>query len=111
MYFGLVEPMARFSQSQFVSRGKNDGAWICTVTKIKLARQQQYLGATLSYSKFERQTMMARPKAGEKTSQQLTRWLRATKGFNTSQKFRLWCQCVFACVRYGLISLDSLFRR
>jgi hypothetical protein len=65
----------------------------------------QYLGATISYYNFERQTMLARLKAGDKTSQQLTRWLHTSKGFNTFQKIKVWRQCTFACIRYSLIPI------
>ena len=107
----LVGPLSNKAQSLFVKRGKQGGAWLkipCangTFTHIRLVAQFQYLGATISYFNFERQTMLTRLKAGDKTSQQLTRWLHTTKGFNQPQKLRVWRQCVYACFRYSLIPI------
>lgn len=107
----LVGPMANKAHQQFVKRGKHGGAWLKIprqdgkFTYIKLVKHIQYLGATISYFNFERQTMQARLKAGDKTSQQLTRWIHTTKGFQIPQKVKVWRQCVYACFRYSLIPI------
>ena len=107
----LVGPLSTYAQRLFVKRGKQGGAWLRiprrngSTTLIKLVKHIQYLGATISYYNFERQTMLARLKAGDKTSQQLTRWLHTSKGFNTFQKIKVWRQCTFACIRYSLIPI------
>ena len=107
----LVGPMSAVAQRQFVKRGRHGGALLRiprrnqTFTNIKLVKHTQYLGATISYYNFERQTMMSRIKAGDKTSQQLTRWLHSQKGFNIPQKVKVWRQCTFACMRYSLIPI------
>lgn len=111
----LVGPMTHKAHKQFVKRGKNGGAWLRiprhdgTFTHIKLVKHIQYLGATtISYFNFEQQTMKARLKAGDKSSQQLNRWLHTTKGpkgFNVSQKVKVWRQCVYACFKYSLIPI------
>ena len=49
--------------------------------------------------------LLARIKASEKTGQQLHRWLHSTRGFRGFQKYRLWKQCVFATLRYSLLSV------
>jgi hypothetical protein len=98
----LVGPLSTCAQRLFVKRGKRGGAWLKiprrngTITHIRLVKHIQYLGATLSYYNFERQTMLARIKAGDKTSQQLTRWLHSQKGFNISQKMGL--ETVYICL-------------
>ena len=33
------------------------------------------------------------------------RWLFTTKSMTAHQKQKLWHQCVFACVRYGLVAV------
>ena len=107
----LVGPLSNKAHSIFVRRGKQGGAWLKiprkngTFTYIRLAQHIQYLGATVSYYNFERQTMLSRLKAGEKTSHQLTRWLHTTKGFNSRQKVKVWRQCIYACFRYSLIPI------
>ena len=107
----LVGPMSPCAQRLFVKRGRRGGAWLRiprrngSFTFIKLVKHIQYLGATVSYYNFERQTMLSRIKAGDKTSLQLTRWLHSQKGFNITQKVKVWRQCTFACIRYSLIPI------
>ena len=97
----LVGPMSPCAQRLFVKRGRRGGAWLRiprrngSFTFIKLVKHIQYLGATVSYYNFERQTMLSRIKAGDKTSLQLTRWLHSQKGFNITQKVKVWRQCTF----------------
>ena len=62
-------------------------------------------GATVSFYNFERQTMLARIKAGDKTGQQLARWIFTQKGFNSNRKQLLWRQSVFTSMRYSLIPI------
>ena len=72
-------------------------------TLIKLVKQFQYLGTTISYHSHEQLTMQARIKASEKTNMQLHRWLHVQHGLTFYQKYKLWRQCTFACLRYGLV--------
>ena len=68
----LVGAKASKLQRRFVHRRKNGGAWLMiprqdgTLTYVRLVAQQQFLGATVSFYNFERQTMLARIKAGTK---------------------------------------------
>ena len=107
----LVGQKAKHLQRRFIQRRKTGGAWLMIprrngqCTYIKLVAQQQFLGATVSFSNFERQTMLARIKAGEKTVQQISRWIFTQKGFNVSRKQLLWRQCVFTSMRYSLIPI------
>ena len=104
----LKGPAAAKLQKQYVVRNKQ-----CTFLKIprangtfthiQLVSHVQYLGVTVSYRGFERQTALARIKASEKVSQQLHRWLHAQRSLHSHQKCKLWQQCVYACMRYGLI--------
>ena len=106
----LKGPLAAKLQKQYVVRNKSgtflkiprsDG----TQTLIQLVSHVQYLGVTISYRGFERQTALARIKASEKVGQQLHRWLHAQNSLNTNQKCKLWQQCAYACMRYGLIPI------
>lgn len=88
----LVGHKAKLLQRRFIQRKKNGGAWLKIPRRdgqhacIKLVAQQQFLGATVSFSNFERQTMLARIKAGEKTAHQISRWIFTQKGFSASKK-------------------------
>ena len=84
---------------------------------IRLVRTFKYLGVQLSYYNFARETMNFRLQSSQKLSQQLHRWLFASTLLTAPQKARIWMQCVFACLRYGLIEvgfdrpqLFSMFR-
>jgi len=107
----LVGTKAPKLQRRFIQRRKNGGAWLLvprqdgTHTLIRLVARQQFLGASISFSNFERQTMIARIKAGDKTGQQLSRWIFTKKGFSFHRKQLLWRQCVFASMRYSLIPI------
>ena len=107
----LVGTKAPKLQRRFIQRRKNGGAWLLiprqdgTNTMIRLVAQQQFLGANISFSNFERQTMLARIKAGDKTGQQLSCWIFTKKGFSFHRKQLLWRQCVFASMRYSLIPI------
>ena len=74
-----------------------------THTKIKLVKSFRYLGVMLSYFNFERDTMELRLKHSDKTSHQLHRWL-YTQRMNADQRARLWFQCTYTCLRYGIIA-------
>ena len=106
----LKGPLTAKLQKQYVVRNKN-GAFLKIPrtngkhTHIQLVSHVQYLGATISYKGFERQTALARIKASEKVGQQLHRWLHAQNSLNKSQKCKLWQQCAYACMRYGLIPI------
>ena len=95
-------------QKQYICRNK-DGTFLRIprsggqFTLIRLVKHFQYLGTTISYHSCEKLTMQARIKASEKTNMQLHRWLHVQLGLSFRQKFRLWKQCVFACMKYGLI--------
>lgn len=104
----LKGPLAAKLQKQYVVRNKS-GTFLKiprangTQTHIQLVSHVQYLGVTISYRGFERQTALTRIKASEKVGQQLHRWLHAQNSLNKNQKCKLWHQCAYACMRYGLI--------
>ena len=91
--------MIRTQQGSFLKIPRADG----TFTKIKLVRSFKYLGVMLSYHNFERETMQLRLKHSEQTSHQLHRWL-YTQRLSAKQRVKIWYQCTFACLRYGLIA-------
>ena len=74
-------------------------------TYIKLVKHFQYLGTTISYHAFARQTMLARIKASDRTGQQLQPWLQVKHKVDFNTKLHLWQQCIFACLRYGILSI------
>ena len=97
----LKQHTLRTSNGVFLKIPRKSGVF----TLIKLVTRFQYLGATVSYYNFERETALARIRASEKTGQQLHRWLYSTKSFSAQQKYRLWKQCVFATMRYSLLAV------
>ena len=104
----LGGPLSRKLQKQYVRRTP-DGTFLHIprvngkTTYIRLVKHFQYLGTTVSYHAHERLTMMARIQASHKTGMQLHRWLHVQHSLTPIQKYRLWKQCVFACLRYGLV--------
>eukprot|EP00435_Cladocopium_sp_Y103_P069123 s396_g32.t1 len=98
-------------QKQYIKRLPDGGAQLKiprgngTFSLIRLVKQQQYLGTTVSFYNFEKQTMICRLKAAEKTNLQLTRWLYAQRHLSPHQRTRLWFQCVYTCMQYGLFSI------
>jgi uncharacterized C2H2 Zn-finger protein len=74
-----------------------------THTKIRLVRSFKYLGVMLSYYNFEAETMALRLKHSEQTGHQLHRWL-YTQRMSFRQRVKLWYQCVYTCLRYGIIA-------
>ena len=95
---------------RFIKRTR-DGHFICIPSKhgqpycIRLVSQISYLGVILSYTNFELLTMRHRIKAGIKVSQQLQRWIFVKTGLTRKQKIKLWFQCIFPCLVYGLRSI------
>lgn len=106
----LKGPMAAKLQKQYIMRTKQ-GTFLKIprangqTTHVRLVTHFQYLGATISYRNFEKQTVMARIKASEKVGHQLHRWLHVQHSLSSTQKCKLWRQCVFACMRYGLLAV------
>ena len=95
-------------QRRFIVRTKNgtflkipraDG----THTRIRLVRSFKYLGVVFSYFNFEKETMALRLKHSAQTSHQLHRWL-YTQKMSASQRVKLWYQCTYSCLRYGIIA-------
>ena len=74
-----------------------------THTKIRLVRSFKYLGVMLSYYNFEAETMALRLKHSKQTGHQLHRWL-YTQRMSFRQRVKLWYQCVYTCLRYGIIA-------
>ena len=69
---------------------------------IKMVSHISYLGTILHYNNFERSTMNNRIKSATKVSHQLTRWIHTNNRLTFQQKTRLWYQCVYPCVIYGI---------
>ena len=90
----------RTAQGTFLKIPRKHG----NVTLIQLVSSCRYLGITLSYFNYEKATMNLRIKHSWQTSLQLHRWLFTTQGMTTRQKVKLWYQCVFACLTYGILS-------
>ena len=103
-------PLSRKLQKQYVRRTP-DGTFLIIPrsgkphTYVRLVKQFQYLGCTISYHSHERRTMQSRIKASDKTGLQLHRWLHVQRSMTLTQKYKIWKQCVFACLRYGLLPI------
>ena len=89
----------RTPQGVFLKIPRQDG----TFTHIKLVKSFRYLGIMLSYFNFERETMEMRIKHSAQTAQQLHRWIYSTKSIPIKSKVRIWYQCVFTCLQYGIL--------
>lgn len=91
-----------------------EGCFLCIPCRdervlIRLVNHFSYLGVIMSYTNFELLSVKHRIKAGIKVSHQLSRWIHKKIGLTSRQKLRLWYQCIFPCVTYGLrtIGLNS----
>ena len=90
----------RTTQGVFLKIPRSGGR----TTMIRLVRSFRYLGVSMSYYNFEKETMSMRLKTSTQITFQLHKWLHSTTSLNLRQKHRLWTQCVFASARYGLIA-------
>lgn len=92
--------VVRNQQGAFLKIPRRDGS----VTLVKLVKSFRYLGVCISYYNFEKDTMLMRIKHSEQVSQQLHRWLFSSQSMSIRQKMKLWLQCTFTCLRYGIIA-------
>jgi hypothetical protein len=92
--------VVRNKQGAFLKIPRRDG----TVTLVRLVKSFRYLGVCISYYNFEKDTMLLRIKHSEQVSQQLHRWLFSSQIMSIRQKMKLWMQCTFSCLKYGLIA-------
>lgn len=103
----MTGPCKTRIHKRYLKRTK-EGMFICIPSRhgssflIRLVTQVPYLGVVLSYSNFELLTMKHRLQAGVKVSHQLQRWIFKTAGLQLSHKVKLWFQCIFPCLIYGL---------
>ena len=72
-------------------------------TLVRLVKSFRYLGVVFSYYNFEKETMSLRLKHSDQSAHQLHRWL-YTQRMTTGQRVKLWYQCIFTCLRYGIIA-------
>eukprot|EP00438_Fugacium_kawagutii_P035027 Skav228314 [mRNA] locus=scaffold3685:30397:36963:- [translate_table: standard] len=76
----------------------------CT-TMIRIVSHQTYLGISLSYRNPASQSMNIRLAASKKASILLHKWLFCKHAFSRRGRLRLWRQCVFSCLTYGLFHI------
>lgn len=72
-------------------------------THIRIVAQHTYLGIRLSYRNHTHCTLQTRLAAGRKASLIIHRWLFCKHAFSTKGRLKLWHQCIFSCVTYGLL--------
>ena len=72
--------------------------------QIPLTFRTKYLGAIMSYTKFEDQTLAHRIKLSHIAFQRLRRWLCKKNGLSVSNRVKLWRTCVFPVLHYGLVA-------
>ena len=98
------------TEGAFLRIPRGDGS----ETLIRITSQQPYLGAVLSYSKFEVQTVDFRIKQATRVSHLLNRWLLGRTGLTTRHRLGVWYMCVFAYLTHGLhytgITVESLMK-
>ena len=104
--FKIKGPRINPITKQYIRRTK-DGVYLCIPCRqgpvhIRLVSHFSYLGVVMSYSNFMLLTARHRIKAGVKVTHQLSRWLHRKIGLSKYQKLRLWFQCTFPCIIYGL---------
>ena len=74
------------------------------VLNVPLTDCFTYLGARVSYSHFERQTLEWRLSKGEAAFQRLGKVLKGRHHLTAHQRLRLWQACVWTTTQYGLIA-------
>ena len=72
------------------------------VLNVPLTDCFTYLGARVSYSNFERQTLEWRLSKGEAAFQRLGKVLKGQHHLTAPQRLRLWQACVWTTTQYGL---------
>ena len=103
-----LQGVGRAKLSKRYLKRTKDGTFICIPSQqgqpylIKLVSSFSYLGVILSYTNFELLSVRHRIKAGLKVSHQLQRWIFNKVGLSLRQKVKLWFQCIFPCLTYGL---------
>ena len=91
--------IVRTQHGAFLKIPRADGSH----TRIRLVKSFKYLGIVFSYYNFESETMALRLKHSAQTSHQLHRWL-YTQKMSVSQRVKLWYQCTYSCLRYGILA-------
>ena len=104
--YKILGRKANTLNKQYIKRTK-DGTFLCIPCQhgpvhVRLVKQFTYLGVVMSYSNFALLTARHRIKAGTAVTHQLSRWLHKQMGLTPTQKLRLWYQCTFPSLIYGL---------
>lgn len=82
----------------FINIPKQDN----TCVKVKIVNSHPYLGVTLHHTKLEQHTMQSRIKQSVTNSYLLQKWLGKGSALNLKQKLKVWYQCIFTSVTYGI---------
>ena len=91
----------RTKQGTFLRVPRSNG----TCTEILLKSSHMYLGVILSYRNARQLTMKCRISAAKRSEGVMHKWIFTHKGFNRSQRIRLWHQCIFPSVTAGILAV------
>ena len=104
----FLGPGSSKAQKRFVKRTKTGSFLIIprcdqAPTLLKIVPDLKYLGIVLSYKQPELLTQKKRISSGIRAQGQLARWLRCKNVLPISLKVKVWHQCVFPCLTYGIL--------
>ena len=77
----------------------NDTVW------IPIASKATYLGAVMSYAKFEDQTVKHRVQLSRIAFTRLRKWLTGKRGLRKQQRLSLFTTCVYPIMTYGIFPI------
>ena len=72
---------------------------------LPLDCKARYLGAVMSYGKFEDQTLMHRVQLSHIAFQRLRKWLTGRRGLHQQQRLSLFRSCVYPIMTYGILPI------
>lgn len=75
-----------------------------THVHVPLVNSTIYLGVSISYGRFEQDTMQLRLRAARNGFHKLKPWLVGRRHLSTRGRPRLWRQCIWPMATYGLAS-------
>ena len=72
---------------------------------IPIASKATYLGAVMSYAKFEDQTVKHRVQLSRIAFTRLRKWLTGKRGLRKQQRLSLFTTCVYPIMTYGIFPI------
>ena len=82
----------------------HDTIWIPINTTVK------YLGVIMSYRDMEDRTMRHRIQLSRIAHHRLKRWLQGKRGLPMQQRFKLWSNCIYPILSYGICTVGITYK-